>query len=517
MNRRLAGFCIPLVSAALAAPAPAQQVEATFDLLTPAEWPAAQVGAEADALPVLVDRPLLDGLVANHPIRLALSADTTVDGVVSRIERRSATRYSVFGRFDDDPDGFFILAVEEDVAVGVFQLPGRTKAFRLNYVADGVHLIAPVDAASFGECETTGARAPRQPAAIVPGGPAPFVDPPLSASVDDTQEEGGFSPIAPRGGCSAPPRHFDAMIYYTPAARFEAGGANAMNAECQLAVDTANVTYANSGIPARMVLVFRGQIPYAETGNFTTDRDRLQNPGDGFMDGVHATRNTYGGDFVSLFVSAANYSSACGLAYCLPADASWGFCIVNRGCASNNFTFAHEIGHLQGCAHNRENAGGSGCSFYCDSYGHRFAGNTGSWRTVMSQNNGAGTLTRIGWFSNPLVNFDGVPTGVSGNCSVSTNNAGTIVGTTASREDWRDPRFEVWVDFGQILPLPPWDGTYQQPWSTVASGVNAVYGGAAAPLVQPRLIIKAGVSLETLTITKPMLIQACGGTVRIGG
>ncbi len=187
---------------------------------------------------------------------------------------------------------------------------------------------------------------------------------------------------------------------------------------------------------------------------------------------------------------------------------------MDRSCASSNFSYAHEIGHLQGCAHNREDAG-TGCTFYCDSYGHRFAGDTGSWRTVMSYNDAASTFTRIGWFSNPLVNFDGALTGVSGGCSVSTNNAGTIFGTTASREDWRNPRFEVWVDFGQ--PGPPWEGTYQVPWPTVASGVSSVYGGAAVPLVQPRLIIKAGVSFETPTISKPMRIEACGGMVRIGG
>jgi len=516
MNRLLPSFPVALVSAALLAAASAQQTNETIELFRPAAWPAGRVPAEAAALPVVVNRALLDQLAAADPIRLALSADTIVEGVVSRIEKRSAARYSVFGRFEDDPEGFFIIVVEEDVAVGMFQLPSRLEAFRLGYVADGVHSIAPIDPTSFGECATEEVPAPGQPAAVVPGGPAPLLDPhappPDEEPAPPTDNGAGERDDDLRGGCPAPPRHFDAMIYYTPAARVEAGGTSAILAECQLAVDTTNQTYMNSGIPGRMALVFRGEISYSETNDVGTDRDRLRDPGDGIMDNVHGERNTYGADFVCLFVDGSDPDN-CGIAYCLPPDSSWGFCVVQRGCASSNFSFPHEIGHLQGCAHNREDAG-TGCNYYCDSYGHRFTGNTGFWRTVMSYNDDAGTFMRIGWFSNPLVNFDGVPTGASGDCDTSTNNAGTIFGTTPGREDWRNPRFEVWVDFGQPFP---WDGTYQNPWPTLALGISGVYGGADTPLTQPRLIIKAGTSLETPTISKPMRIEACGGTVRIGG
>jgi hypothetical protein len=312
------------------------------------------------------------------------------------------------------------------------------------------------------------------------------------------------------GGCNAPRRHFDVLIFYTSTARSEAGGTSAMNAECQLAVDTANQTYSNSGIPARIVLVYRGLISYSETGDFESDRDRLTDTDDGYMDNVHGERSTYGGDFVSLFVSDANYSD-CGKAYCLPSGPEEGFCVVDRSCASSNFSFAHEIGHLQGCAHNREDTG-SGCSYYCDSYGYRFTGNTGVWRTVMSYNDDDGSYTRIGWFSNPLVNFDGVPTGASGDCDVSTNNAGTIYGTTPSRENWHIPRFEVWVGTGSPVDR----GTYQDPWPIVSLGVAAIYPGSATPIVQPALWIKQGSYNETLTISKPMIIRSCGGLARIG-
>ena len=506
MNRICSHICVSL----LAAVGPAtQQASSTQrptgvpELFTPSAWPVGRAMPDAAASPVLVELALLRALEPEDRMILTLSPDEKLLGVVSRIEARSPAQYSVFGRFEHDPDGFFIIVVEEDVAVGHFEIPVIQRAFKLGYVADGVHEIESISGKRFGECVTESEpMAPGLDSAADGYSLAPLCEPEAAG--------GGMA----RGGCPAPPRHFDAMIYYTAAARIEAGSENAMNAECQLAVDTTNITYTNSEIPARMVLVFRGETGYGESGDMETDRDRLQDPGDGHMDNVHGERNIFGADFVSLFVSDAGYSG-CGIAYCLPGGSSEGFCVVNRDCASGNFSFPHEIGHLQGCAHNREDAGGSGCSYYCDSYGHRFFGDTDAWRTVMSYNDGPGTYTRIGWFSNPLVSFDGVPTGASGDCDVSTNNAGTIFGTTPGREDWRNPRFEVWVNFGE--PGSAWEGTYQVPWPTVAQGIAAIYGGAATPPVQPRLIIKAGSTNETPTISKPMRIEACGGTVTIGG
>ena len=48
-------------------------------------------------------------------------------------------------------------------------------------------------------------------------------------------------------------------------------------------------------------------------------------------------------------------------------------------------------------------------------------------------------------------------------------------------------------------------------------GVAAVYGGSAAPYIEPVLHVKAGSTTETITISKPMRIESCGGTARIGG
>jgi hypothetical protein len=230
------------------------------------------------------------------------------------------------------------------------------------------------------------------------------------------------------------------------------------------------------------------------------------------MDGVHVDRERYGGDFVSLFVGAAS-ADFCGIAYCTPDDRNLGFCVVGRGCATTSFTFAHEIGHLQGCAHNIEDAG-SGCNEYCDSFGHRFTGNTGAkWRTVMSYDNAAGDFTRIGRWSNPNIVFDGQPCGrTTPDCDDDRWNSATVNATAANREYWFGPKFDVWAESGATFP---YTGAFEDPFPTVSWGVLAVFDGVS-PLVEPTLTLKAGVYPETLTVDKPMTIGACGGVARIG-
>lgn len=65
----------------------------------------------------------------------------------------------------------------------------------------------------------------------------------------------------------------------------------------------------------------------------------------------------------------------------------------------------------------------------------------------------------------------------------------------------------VWVDFNYTNSLE--QGTYANPYSTLAQGTNAVPSGGY-------VVIKPGLSHETMTISKPMTISAVGGTAIIG-
>jgi hypothetical protein len=65
----------------------------------------------------------------------------------------------------------------------------------------------------------------------------------------------------------------------------------------------------------------------------------------------------------------------------------------------------------------------------------------------------------------------------------------------------------VWVDFNYAGS--PKLGTYANPYSTLAQGTNAVPVGGY-------VVVKPGLSHETMTISKPMNISAVGGTAIIG-
>jgi hypothetical protein len=474
-------------------------------LFTPAATPVRTViPLQAGAMPVEIDRGRLEELQTDDRVLLTLSSATEIEGVVRRVEHRGRGRFSVFGNVGQGPASFFIIAVEPDATAAVFQTPLLGTSYRLTHLADGVSQIVPIDPASYPECGLgPNAGGGRPDRASIQSDPGPAED-------DHTGEGDGGSQ---RGGCSAPARNFDVIIAYTQTALNEVGGASQIQAQAQLAVDTANQTYEDSQINPRITLLFTKQVPYNESTNMADDRDALTDPNDSVMDVLHDDRDEFGADFVCLFVGNVD-TNACGIAHCTPSGADQGFCVVQQSCAVGSFSFAHEIGHLQGCAHDYWNAG-IGCSEFCYSYGWRFFGDSGAgWRTVMAYDNNNNDYTRIGIFSNPNVNFDGEPCGNDNNpCIINEHNARTVNNTAADREGWRAPKCDVWVE--ALAPVP-WFGTFQDPWPTVLIGVAAVYDGTRTPLVQPELHIKAGTYNETMTIDKPMTIRSCGGAATIG-
>ncbi len=243
-----------------------------------------------------------------------------------------------------------------------------------------------------------------------------------SCSVERAHEvrlTGGHTPEAAGSANGAlaltAPTTIDVMVLYTPQAKTGAGSQAAIEALIDLAVLEANQTYVNSVVPLSLNLVRKQEIAYTESNNFNTDLARLQSPADGFMDSVHALRDTYKADLVSLIVNA---SSSCGIGYVMTNVSSafqgFAFTVVSRSCATGYYSFAHELGHNLGCAHDRQ-TGGTGA--YAYSYGYRNPSAT--WRTVMAYAPG----NRIPYFSNPLVSYQGEATGVPSTSSLGCDNA----------------------------------------------------------------------------------------------
>jgi len=210
----------------------------------------------------------------------------------------------------------------------------------------------------------------------------------------------------------------DVMVLYTPEAVQQAGGTAALTARINRAMSDTNLALANSQVNASVRLVHEGEVNYTESGVINTDLLDLQQ-GVGSLGSVAGLRRQYGADLVSLWVGNEAGTEA-GEAFQpdgpATAQAQFGFNVVEAQYATNNYVFAHEVGHNLGAGHDRSDPSpraipyAYGKTFYLGNY---FVGD------IM---NVAGA-DRIPYYSNPNVSFEGVPTGNPDNSAQAADNA----------------------------------------------------------------------------------------------
>lgn len=206
------------------------------------------------------------------------------------------------------------------------------------------------------------------------------------------------------------PAVIDVMVLYTPASRVRYG-VSGIESKILQAVAEANIAYRNSQVYASLNLVYMGEVAYAETGDIVNALVKLIGDGDGVMDEVHQIRNATHADLVSLVDEDNNY---CGVSYQMGTPivdfATYAFSVVSSGCLSYQ-TLAHEMGHNMGSGHDRNN--GTGGSFPY-SYGfQRCTMDPTGFRTIMAYPCNPGYGSRVNWFSNPNVSYNGYPMGVA--------------------------------------------------------------------------------------------------------
>jgi hypothetical protein len=326
---------------------------------------------------------------------LNLFNDVFFTVVLDRIDARSNGLIWI-GHIDGVAYSQVTLVTGDGLMAGHIAMPGAI--YRVRYAGNGVHAVQEINQAAL-----------------------PPEKEPLTAgtSTISTPRNGVFNLYLPlvlksAGGGAT----ITIMVVYTPAARVAAGGTTAMNNEIALAVSTTNTTYSNSGITQRLQLVHTAQVSYTESSDMGTDLNRVTNPSDGYMDNVHALRNTYAADLVNLLVEYPSSYQWCGVAWLMTnvshAFESWAFSVVWRGsCAVSNLSFAHELGHNMGALHD----------WYMDAgtapytYAHGYVNATARWRTIMAYNNrctAAGfSCTRLQYWSNPDITYGGAPLGVA--------------------------------------------------------------------------------------------------------
>jgi hypothetical protein len=371
---------------------------------------------------------------------------------------------SLRGRIDKNPDSFFLLCHTEGGATIAFFQPGDGSAYRLDH-SRGRDEVYRVDYEKLGECAGTveffGAGRESQH-------PQPALPVPRTEKVGEVADDGS--------------RH-DILIGYTPRAELVMGGWEFIRAEAQLAVDAANLTYINSGIPSYLRLVHVMATDYEEGSawTYTNHVEYLFYPADGHMDNMLPMREAVGADFVSVLIDGRDIMGdvpTCGVApvmgaeFIIPEFESSALSVVSVQCATDNWTLAHEVGHNRGCAHNREDVSVSGAYPYA--YGNRyFGGDNIGYRTVMSYDDSEGSFIRIPHFANPDISYGGAPTGVTPGLVGESHNTLTTNNTAALCAAFRAERTFVqfgWFEFSNGLILFPYPSIAQAVFSSREGG-----------------------------------------------
>jgi len=215
--------------------------------------------------------------------------------------------------------------------------------------------------------------------------------------------------------------NIDIMVVYTQQAEDNWGGASNTIANITQVVTNMNISMTNSGVNnVTFRLVHTAKVSYTESGDFGTDLSRLSGNHDGYMDNVHALRDQYAADLVSLVIGSP--TNICGMGYINTNASSYSaanaFNVTLYSCAVGNFTMAHECGHNMGLRHDWFVDGNTTPCSHHHGYVNQVAIAQGTaspvssrWRTIMAYNNqcvsaGFG-CTRINMWSNPTLTYNG--------------------------------------------------------------------------------------------------------------
>lgn len=176
------------------------------------------------------------------------------------------------------------------------------------------------------------------------------------------------------------------LALYTKAASDAAGGPKRVQGIVQNAVQNANLSYKNSGLKLTLTLAADPiATDFVETTGHKASLKALMDQSD-----ISALRDKHLADVVVIFT---NDSDACGVAQQIDAEAKNAFVSVKlTDCAADNFSLAHEIGHLQGARHDPDNDPTPG-------YNHGYCSVTDKRRCVMAYQ--CGDLSRSAQWSRP--------------------------------------------------------------------------------------------------------------------
>lgn len=228
----------------------------------------------------------------------------------------------------------------------------------------------------------------------------------------------------------------DVLVGYTAGFAQARGGDSAARTRVNNLVEITNQAYANSGLQARLRLTHTLAVDFPDATGNSDALSKLTGykSGEGAtavdaaLQPLRAAREQYSADVVVLLRRLRSpENEGCGIAWLLgggqsridQSDADFAYSVVADGSDTDEVdgktyfcreeTFAHEVGHLMGQAHNTENSSNAGAHAY--SYGFRQAF-TGGFYTVMAYQLPDGNQQAIRYFANPQVSYNGAATGI---------------------------------------------------------------------------------------------------------
>lgn len=339
---------------------------------------------------------LINGTTGTR-LTLNLFNDATFIGECTHRAYRGPSSFTLGGHIESTSHGLFVISYESGVASAFIHLPGIA-AYKVHTVPGGPYIVEQWRDDGTPSCG-------------------------LSAN-DHSALRFAPTSLPPTSGCVDDGSIIDLFVFYTPAARIaeDPSDPNAIVSLIYTGEMITNMIYLNSEILSTSVrIVGTKELDYVEAAGIICDRNRLADPTDGFMDEAHVIRDLYGADVAVLIVQSPD-SSARGWSFfsVLAGGVAFpelGFNVLGRQfVAEPLYTFAHELGHNQGCAHDWCNT--TQTVYSLGSHGHARLGNdlpvAQRFRTIMDLCGNTSLAERIPFFANPEVIYNGgASTGVT--------------------------------------------------------------------------------------------------------
>ncbi|MBL8876042.1 MAG: hypothetical protein JNM86_09640 [Phycisphaerae bacterium] len=374
-------------------------------------------------------------------VRLPLFEDTAFDIEVSNVVRRE-TGFTLHGKLAGEAFGTCTITVENGIISGgiwsergTFSLTPAAPADRTGLAVAVAEQLRPE---AINKCWGADGRDLLPPGVSRDGLVAHRrADPAGAARASGPESSAAAGVLA--CDCSDDQSIVDVLCVYTTKAKNAAGGLANIQSRFQNAIDAANGAFTNSGINTggvnRLELRVAGYVEtsYDEVApDWINHLQRITATADGYMDNVHALRDQYKADLVSLVVDDTRFTG--GAAWWALWDQGQAFSCINwRPMGGGDLLLAHELGHNFACAHDHANDSSAPTSY---AWGHNFTYNGQSYGTIMSY---PGTV-RLQQYSNPYQTHpaSGLPLGVHAGQPGAAFNALMIKQTRWTLASYRD-------------------------------------------------------------------------------